>query len=135
MSKDESKIESKQPAPQAEVSTPAPTLDPYVLAAIQAAVKDSIGSIMAQVMPRAQATQTPSLPVPNAGAPNPAPIYSDGTYTSKLKGIPVAEGQDLRHVHPSVIQNWFNTVESRWKDQYNKKQVGGAPVNMNWTRG
>jgi hypothetical protein len=62
-------------------------------------------------------------------------VLSDGTYVSKLKGIPVQEGQDLRHVHPSVIQTWFNNVESRWKDQYNKKQVGGSPVNMNWTRG
>ena len=81
-------------------------------------------------------TPAPAIPVRNAGAPNPVPpAAQNGHYVSKLKGIPVEPGQDLRHVHPSVIQNWFNTIENRWKEAYNKRKIGGAPVDLSWTRG
>jgi hypothetical protein len=124
---------------QSENTIPqAPALDPAILAAIQAAVTQSVSAtvqaVMSQLAPKPQAqpaNDAPSALVnPNAPAPG-----TNGNYVSKLKGIPVQPGQDLRHVHPSVIQGWFNTVESRWKEQYNKRKMGGAPVDMSWTRG
>lgn len=117
---------------------PALALEPAILAAIQAAVTQSVSAtvqaVMTQLAPKAQPAPVndaaSTLVNPNAPAPG-----TNGHYVSKLKGIPVQPGQDLRHVHPSVVQGWFNTVESRWKEQYNKRKMGGAPVDMSWTRG
>lgn len=143
--KAEKPIEQHQVKPlQAQVEAPAPlTLDPTIMAAIQASVevamKSAVGVILEQLKPATlPSTPAPSIPVRNAGAPTPIPQVgqlSNGNYVSKLKGIPVEPGQDLRHVHPGVIQNWFNTVENRWKEQYNKRKMGGAPVDLSWTRG
>jgi hypothetical protein len=134
------KVETQEPKVAAPEPQVAPVvLDPHVMLAIQTSVqeamKTAVGIIVEQLKPSTlPSTPAPAIPVRNAGAPNPAPV-NNGNYVSKLKGIPVEPGQDLRHVHPSVIQNWFNTVENRWKEAYNKRKIGGAPVDMSWTRG
>lgn len=145
MTTDVKKAESK-PIEQGKVeAAPAPVaapvaLDPSVMAAIQAtvevAMKTAVGVIIEQLKPATlPSSPAPSIPVRNAGAPPETGQLPNGNYVSKLKGIPVEPGQDLRHVHPGVIQNWFNTVENRWKEQYNKRKLGGAPVDLSWTRG
>jgi hypothetical protein len=126
------KVEKVEMNPVQEPVSAAPALDPAMLAAIQAAVQSAVGTIVASLgigNPQAQkAPQTaPNVPQVNNGM--------QPSYVSKLKGIPVEPGQDLRHVHPSVINDWFNVIETRWKENYNKKMVAGSPVNMNWTRG
>jgi hypothetical protein len=136
--KDTKQIE-KATAPAQPQAQP---LDPIVMLAIQetvaVAMKQAVGTILEQLKPATiPATPAPAIPVRNAGAPNPSnPVPSNnGNYVSKLKGIPVEPGQDLRHVHPAVVNEWFSKVESRWKENYNKKKMGGAPVDLSWTRG
>ena len=135
MNKEIKKMEEVKPTAAIETK-----LDPMVMSAIQAtvaaAMKEAVGTIIEQLKPATLPhTPAPAIPVRNAGAPNPSVPIQNGNYVSKLKGIPVEEGQDLRHVHPAVIQQWFNTVETRWKENYNKRNIGGKPVDLNWTRG
>ena len=116
-------VEQSAPVKQAPAA-----LDPAILAAINAAVSAAVVQTIAAMQPVA-APAAPAATLP-AQAQQGKPAY-----TPRLKGIEVQPGQDLRHVHPNVINDWFNNLENRWKEQYNKKQVGGKPVNMNWTRG
>ncbi len=126
--------------PVEPVSSQSPvSLDANIMSAIQAtvqeAMKTAVGVIVEQLKPSTlPSTPAPAISVRNAGAPNPAPV-NNGNYVSKLKGIPVEPGQDLRHVHSSVIHAWFQSIENRWKESYNKRKVGGAPVDLSWTRG
>lgn len=121
--------------------TPVPLkIDPALLAAIQAAVSQSVKEQLAQQTPQPQVPaphinqSVSAKPVASIAAPLPLNTLT-GNYTSKLKGIPVNPGEDLRHVPKHIVEQWFHGVETRWKDQYNKRKVGGAPVDLNWTRG
>ena len=127
-------------AAPATPAAPVP-LDATVMAAIQAtvqaAMKEAVGIIVEQLKPDTlPKTPAPSIPVVNAGAPRASSHFDkNGNYVSKLKGIPVEEGQDLRDVNPNVIRNWFSSIENRWKEQMNARKIGGTPVEMGWTRG
>jgi hypothetical protein len=115
------------------------SLDPTVMAAIQASVevamKAAVGTILEQLKPATlPLTPAPAIPVRNAGAPNPAPAPQQN-YVPRLQGIPVEPHQDLRDVHPGVIQQWFQNIENRWKENFNKRKVAGSPVELSWTRG
>ena len=118
------------PVSESVKNPPAVTLSPAVEQAIAAAIQAALAPVL------------DILTKPATAAPAPAPEAHPGVVNAvepsprfKLVGIPVAEGQDLRHVHPQTIKNWFGSVEQRWKEIHNAKKVGGANVNMNWTRG
>lgn len=107
-----------------------PKFDPALLAMIQetvaAAVGQAVGAIVEQLRPAAAPVFAPAVP----------PVTQQRShYKPKLQGIPVEPGQDMRHVPTDVINNWFNTLEQRWRDIYNKKSHLGKPADMNWTRG
>jgi hypothetical protein len=92
--------------------TAAPVLDPAILAAIQAAVVGSVKEIVAALKPVTGAAPQAMVPTQDTRYPMPyVPPYEE--YKSKLKGIPVEAGQDLRHVHPMRINEWFRNIELR----------------------
>lgn len=110
-------------------------IDPALLAAINAAVTHAVSGIVKQLAPQT-APQVNPVPSPTVNTlKNPMPVPQQAAYKSKLQGIPVEPGEDLRHVHPNVIHAWFRNLEDRWKAQYNNKKVGNEPVNVSWTRG
>lgn len=113
-----------------QAATPV-TLDPAVLDAIKQAVGSAIAAIA--VTPAQQATPaSKALPTQNL-RPN---VPKDQPYVTRLKGIPVEPGEDLRHVPANVVKAWFHNLEERWKENYNRKKVSdGSPVNVSWTRG
>lgn len=125
--------------PKVEAEQPKVALEANVMSAIQASVevamKAAVGTILEQLKPATlPSTPAPAIPVRNAGAPNPAPVKPQN-YVPKLQGIPVEPHQDLRDVHPGVIQQWFQNIENRWKENFNKRKVAGSPVELSWTRG
>lgn len=110
-----------------------PALSPEMLLAIQEAVAASVSTIVKQLMPVTPIAASASVPL---AMTQPAPqVPQQAGYVSKLKGIEVELGQDLRHVGAERIRNWFAGVEQRWKQQYNKRQIAGGAVDMSWTRG
>lgn len=115
-------------------SHPKPALDSAILDAINQAVMGAVKTIVEQVK-TVPAPQSPvSAPTSAYGAP-PAPP-SNQPYVPKLKGIPVEPGQDLRHVHPTVIQGWFDGIENRWKQRMRERgAANGTQANVGWTRG
>jgi len=133
-------VESKQPVPAPEAPLPAvsgvpiefPPLDPAILAHITQAIQASIGAIAAQLAPKP--VEVPGH-VPSNTLKNPNPPPAQSVHTTKLKGIPVEPGEDLRHVHPNVINAWFHNLESRWKEQLNKRKLSGQPTSVQLTRG
>ncbi len=105
-------------------------LPPAIVMAIKEIVSAAMSELIKSSAPVPLAPQT--LPAPsNAVIP---PLVQAG-YVSKLKGIPVQPGQDLRHVHPQEIKNWFAAIENRWKESYDRRQVGGQPVSLTLGRG
>lgn len=131
----------EQPTSDKPVSAPqTQALTPEMLKAIQEIVSASVGEVMKQVVAQPQA-QTPStaatVGTDASGLPllNPRQPPKQSVYKTRLQGIPVEEGQDLRHVHPARISAWFQNVEQRWKQQMNDRKVSGSAVNLGWTRG
>jgi hypothetical protein len=123
-----------QKAPQVNKVNDAPksemALSPEVLKAIQSAVEGAVATIAAKMT----SVQHPSdFVAPPPSAKPVVPIQAP--YESKLKGIPVEAGQDLRHVPTDVIHAWFAKQEHKWKDGYNRRKVAGEQVSMGWTRG
>ena len=83
-------------------------LDPAILAAINQAVTGAVKVIVDQLKP-AQAS-----PQAQGASKYPTPyVPPTQPYRSKLQGIPVQAGQDLRHVHPLVIREWFGQIQAR----------------------
>ena len=113
------------------------SLDPAIQAAIQAAVSSAVASVVGQLVQQAPQLNVAPAPIavrPTRLNPNPPPPQTD--YKTKLKGIPVEPGQDLRHVHPAEINAWFRGIEERAKQRM-MEQGGrnGTQANMSWTRG
>lgn len=121
----------------APASSVHPSIDPQTQALIDAAVKNAVAAALSQLTPShpTGSNEIVQSAPKTALNPNPPPPPSTTPYKIKLKGIPVEPGQDLRHVHPQVIKNWFHSVEQRWKDSYNARKMDGQPSNMSWTRG
>jgi len=115
------------------VKEPEPTtkLDPQVLAAINEAVSGAVKSIVEQLKPQTPTQVAPAAkPVPQSNFGN-----NSTNYVTKLKGIPVEPGEDLRHVSRDIVQKWFLQVEARWKESYNSRKLDGRPVGMTLDRG
>src|SRR5580700_10248150 len=114
----------------------------FLDADVQAAVNAAIGAVVPELL-KALAPQAvnPSVPVvqPNSITTmmNPNPPQPAVAYKTKLKGIPVHPGMDLRHVHPQEIKNWFARLENRWKENYAKKQAAalGSSVSLTMEAG
>jgi hypothetical protein len=137
LTKNESTPATQAQATQAPATSP--TLSPEILAAIAATVQAAMQPVLEMLT---KPTTAPRAPTPPAAMQESTTHYGNGspkpntnTWVSKLKGIPVEEGQDMRHVKREVIQGWFSNVEQRWKEKVNSQRAGGQPVNMNWTRG
>ena len=105
------KIDQEKKELVTEITSPTP-LDPAILAAINAAVVSSVKAIVEHLKPTV--APAPMTLAPQLQAPYVPPYVP---YNTKLQGIPVEAGQDLRHVHPSVINQWFANVEQRAKDR------------------
>ncbi len=130
------KIEPSKEEAKPEVLPAAPmpaALDPAILAAINAAVVGSVNTIVAALKPA-----TPA-PVPlTPGNPQYAKPYVPPyePYKVRLKGIPVQPGEDLRHVHPQLIRNWFAQVENRWKERMKAQGArNGLQTSLTLTQG
>jgi hypothetical protein len=79
-----------------------------------------------------------ATPAPTTDAPrltSPQPNKQLPHRMGKLQGIPVQEGQDIRHVPREVINEWFSNLEDRWKQKHNAFKKLGTPVNMSLSRG
>lgn len=111
-------------------------LDPAIQAAIAAAVSSAVSAIVGQlaVNTPAQINEAPLAVRPTRLNPNQPPANSD--YKTKLKGIPVEPGQDLRHVHPLEIAAWFRGIEERAIARMKSQGIrSGTQADMSWTRG
>jgi hypothetical protein len=140
MSKERKEVKEDQNISKAETvptfidRTP---LDPAILAMIQESVKVAVAAlvpeVIAAVAPKPTVASEPLLQpvVATKMNPNPPPAQQP-VYKTRLQGIPVNSGQDLRHVHPQEIKNWFARLENRWKENYAKKQAAalGSSVSL-----
>jgi hypothetical protein len=105
-------------------------LDPAILDAINQAVAGAVKTIVAQVVPQqqVQAASTVAQPQASNGLP---PMRKP---ISRLKGIPVEPGQDLRHVPAWRINEWFRDIEIKAQERI-KQQGRSMQAEMSWTRG
>jgi hypothetical protein len=110
------KVPQKSPVEEQQILHVAPQqplgtqLDPAILAAIQAAVVGSVKEIVAALKPATAPVS--AAPAQDNRYPTPyVPPYE--SYKSKLTGIPVEPGQDLRHVHLMRINEWVRNIEAR----------------------
>src|SRR5580692_3589375 len=114
-----------------QTASQTPPLSQEILAAINATVQETMKSAVVEIVKALKPQTSQALPVnpPVSQKPHFVPPASTD-YKPKLVGIQVEEGQDLRHVHPSVINDWFSKVESKWKDKYNKKGYDSKPAEL-----
>jgi hypothetical protein len=141
MNKEISKQETKVVDSEV-VSTPAvgkPALDPAVMAAIQVAVSTAMSALITELKPAVAALPGATTPAMTDGVAHvparPKPVLAQSVYKTKLQGIPVNPGEDLRYVPAAEINAWFAKVERRWQERMNNQKMGDGAVNVNWTRG
>jgi hypothetical protein len=108
-------------------------LDPAILAAINAAVVGSVKEIVNALKPATPAPLPPTQGDPRFAKPY-VPPYEP--YKVRLKGIAVQPGEDLRHVHPQIIRQWFAQVENRWKERMKAQgSRNGLQTSLTLTQG
>jgi hypothetical protein len=127
---------STAPSPEIEKMVPAAPmpapLDPRLLDAINQAVLGAVKSIVAQVVPQPQSNLSSHITQPQPLQANGLPPMRKPV--SKLKGIPVEQGQDLRHVPAWKINEWFRDIEIKAQQRI-KEQGKSMQAQMSWTRG
>lgn len=118
MEKETKKSEELKP------TQPTPVLSPEIESAIRSEIQKSIGAAIREALKQSEPAKAMTQAAAAQQVPQQAP------YKTKLQGIPVEPGQDLRHVHPDVIRTWFANIENRWKEQYKRNSSMQSSLSL-----
>lgn len=131
----QSKPDQEIPQTVQNESTPAPVqaaaVDPAIQNAINQAVAGAVSAIMEKLMQPSANLPALNTAQPQASSHALPPMRQP---IAKLKGIPVEEGQDLRHVPAWRINEWFRNIELNAQKRV-ALQGKAMQAEMSWTRG